>query len=184
MSCSDCWSGCSPVDWARVFGYYDRLASIYSKWRFHSPTMYGDSRKVAPLSMIDEVEFVEDSRSQVQTYCDDGQGATLTFKMHLIAPWFRSRHRSKTHVVSYLESRKRRSIGGATIQRGNRSWIESKGVEFLKIGYPVVFGLKTESKSGHSAVATQYKERSRGYRHCEKRETGWWRGRSTKLHCS
>lgn len=31
--CGDCWSGCSPVAWAQVFGYYDRLAHrFYSSY--------------------------------------------------------------------------------------------------------------------------------------------------------
>ena len=181
--CGGCLSGCSPVAWAQVFGYYDRSASSYTNW-FFSPNIYGDRSTKAPLRLTDAVKpFVEDIRSQVQTFCDEGAGATYPTKMHLIAPWFRSRQGSQAHVVSYLESRKRRSIGGATVQRGSRSWIESKGVEFLKTGYPVVFSFTMEDKSGHSVVATQYKERSRSYRHCENRKTGLWWGR-TKQDCS
>lgn len=54
--------------------------------------------------MTSEVEtLVEDIRSQVQTYCEDGAGATPKSKMHLVAPQFRARQEYKARVVSYLE---------------------------------------------------------------------------------
>ena len=182
--CGGCYSGCGPVAWAQVFGYYDRLASSYSNSIF-SPTIYGNSNTDAPLTLTNAVKsFVEDIRLQVQTICENGQGSTLTSKMHLIAPWFRSRQGSKSRVDGYLQSRIGRSIGGASVRRGSRPWIESKGVEWLNCGYPVVFSFTTERKSGHAAVATQYKKTSRRYRHCESRKTGWWWRRRTKTVCS
>ncbi len=183
ICCGGCYSGCSPVAWAQVFGYYDRRA----RWSpdFYSPNIYGDNSKVAPLTMEDEVKpFVEDIRSQVQTFCKGDQGSTYTSKMRLIAPWFRARQGSNTWVASFLEKRKKRSSGPSSVQRGSRSWIESKGASYIKNGYPVVFGFNTESKSGHSAVATKYKETTRRYRHCENKQTGWWWGRRTKTDCS
>ena len=39
--CGGCWSGCSPVAWAQVFGYYDRRASTSGS--IFSPCIYGDS---------------------------------------------------------------------------------------------------------------------------------------------
>lgn len=182
--CGNCRSGCSPVAWAQVFGYYDRRAA--SPNSIFSSRIYGDSHTKAPLSLTDDVKhFVESIRPWIQTYCgDDGQGWTKTSKMHLIAPWFRQRQGSKARVVSYLESRKGRSAGGKIAGRGSRSWIVSKGVSFLDIGYPVVFSFLTESKAGHSAVATKYQKTSRSYRHCEKKTTGWWFRKKTKTVCS
>lgn len=173
ICCGGCYSGCGPVAWTQVFGYYDRRAA--SPNSIFSSTIYGDSRTKAPLSLTNDVRsFVESIRSWVRTYCDDDQGATKTSKMHLIAPWFRARQGSKARVVSYLQSRKRRSTGGAIAGRGSRSWIESKGVRWLDSGYPVIFGFLTERKAGQFAVATKYQKTSRSYRHCEKKTTGWW----------
>ena len=184
ICCGGCYSGCSPVAWAQVFGYYDRRAA--SPNSIFSSRIYGDSHTKAPLTLTDNVKlFVESIRSSVRTFCtDDGSGATETSKMHLIAPWFRQRQGSKARVVGYLESRKRRSAGGSIAGRGSRSWIESKGVWWLDIGYPVVFGFLTESKAGHSAVATKYQKTSRTYRHCEQKTTGWWFGKKTETVCS
>ena len=183
--CCGCVSGCSPVAWAQVFGFYDRIASRYSGSIF-SPTIYGNSSTVAPLYLTSEVErFVEDIRSQVKTYCGNGAGWTKNSNMHLIAPWFRARQGSKSRVVSYLQSRKRRGIGGgASVQRGGSSWIESKAVGHLKLGYPVILNIFLAENSGHSVVATKYKERSRSYRVCHSRRTGWWWWKRTKQNCS
>ena len=103
--------------------------------------------------------------------------------MHLIAPWFRARQGYRARVVSYLERRKKRSVDGARVEKGSRSWIQSKGVEWLKKDYPVVFGFPVEG-GGHSAVATKYREKVRSYRHCTSRQTGWWWGKKTKSVCS
>ncbi len=95
MCCGGCYSGCSPVDWAQVFGYFDRRAT----WQPHifSPTIYGDRSTVAPLKMKDKVKpLVEDIKSQVQTRCKGDQGSTYTSKMRLIAPLFRARQGSNT----------------------------------------------------------------------------------------
>lgn len=183
ICCGGCHSGCAPVAWAQVFGYYDRRAA--SRNSIFSSTIYGDSQTKAPLSLTSGVKrFVESIRSYVQTVCEDGSGSTKISKMHFIAPWFRQRQGSKARVVSYLEGRKRRSAGGTIDGRGSRSWIESKGVWWLDIGYPVVFGFLTESKAGHAAVATKYQKTSRTYRHCEEKTTGWWWRKKTKTVCS
>lgn len=154
--CGGCYSGCSPVAWAQVFGYYDRRAR-YS-WSIFSPRLYGDSSKVAPKQMTDEVKpFVEDIRKQVKTFCSDGDGFTYHSNMKLIAPWFRVRQGPKARVASYLPRR-----GYST------SKMRSKGKWWLDIGYPVVFDIITASKDGHSVVATKYRIKSRRYRHCKK----------------
>lgn len=154
ICCGNCYSGCSPVAWAQVFGYYDRRAR--SPLSIFSPRLYGDSSKVAPKKMTDEVKpFVEDIRKQVKTICRNGAGSTYTYKMKLIARWFRARQGRKARVASYL--------------RGwwySTSKIRSKGKWWLDIGYPVVFGIKVDKKNGHSVVATKYRKRSRRYRHC------------------
>ena len=181
--CGDCWSGCSPVAWAQVFGYYDRLAHRF--YSSYSSSLFKDRYIMAPLKMTYAVRrFVEDIRLQVETYCTStGEGSTYTKKMHLIAPWFRARQGYRARVVSYLERRKKRSVDGARVEKGSRSWIQSKGVEWLKKDYPVVFGFPVEG-GGHSAVATKYREKVRNYRHCTSRQTGWWWGKKTKSVCS
>ena len=182
--CCGCISGCSPVAWAQVFGYFDRRARYIP--HFYSPNIYGDKSIVAPKSLTDDVKrFVEDIRDEVQTYCDDGEGATKRSKMHYIATWFRERQGSRSRVASHLESRKRRAArrNGAYVQQGGSSWIASKAVYYLGYGYPVVLSITPEGGGGHAVVATQYKQWSRTERQCDTRKTGWWLGRKTKEHC-
>ena len=175
--CGNCWSGCSPVAWAQVFGYYDRRAS--RSYSIFSPRIYGDSNKIAPKTMTDEVKpFVEDIRRQVKTRCKSGQGATYTSKMHRIEPWFRARQGAKARVVSYLRRTWFLDISfSSRVRKGSTSMIRSKGKWWLDKGYPIVFGFKTAKKSGHSVVATKYRVKSRRYRHCKKK--GWLFGRRT-----
>ncbi len=147
-----CWSGCSPVAWAQVFGYYDIRGSRYSHSIF-SPTIYGHRWVVAPMKMTSGVErFVEDIRTQVQTFCEDGQGTTYASNMTLIEPWFQARQGLKARVESYLS--------------GGKSWFEAQIASWLEDQYPVVVSFKLRPKAGHSTVATKYKKTARRYRHC------------------
>ena len=190
--CGGCMSGCAPVAWAQVFGYYDRLGS--SRSSPFSGSIYGDSYTMAPKTFNPDKKdqttmkvkaFVEDIRLQVETYCTSKkEGSTYTNKMHLIAPWFRARQGYKARVVSYLEGSKKRSSGSARVEYGSRFWIQFKGAEWLKSRkYPVVFSFDTEN-GGHSAVATRYRETVRWYRHCWTTQTGWLFARRTKRVCS
>ena len=161
--CGDCWSGCSPVAWAQVFGYYDRRASSSSS--IFSPKIYGTRYEIAPKTLTNKVKyFVEDIRRQVKTFCRNGQGSTYARKMRRIKPWFKDRQGKKARVRSYLWPRKAK-------------WLRSKGKWWLDIGYPVVFGIRSSKKSGHSVVATKYRTKTRYYRHCKKK---WWR----KIRCT
>ena len=181
--CCGCISGCSPVAWAQVFGYFDRRARYIPD--FFSPTLYGDKYIVAPLSLTDDVKrFVEDIREQVETFCDNGGGATKDSKMHYISTWFRARQGSRSRVASYVKSRKKRSArrNGGSLERRGSSWIESKAVYYLNYGYPVILSITLEGGGGHSVVATKYKQRSRSERECNTRTTGFWWGK-TKLDC-
>ena len=181
--CCGCKSGCGPVAWAQVFGYFDRRASYIPD--FFSPTIYGDKSIVAPLHLTDDVErFVEDIRTELQTFCSNGEGSTYRSKMHLVASWFRARQGSRSRVASYLESRKRRSSSGAYLDRGGSYWITSRVVYYLNYHYPVVLSITAENGGGHSVVATRYKKRSRRKRECHTRRTGWWLSRKTKVDCS
>ena len=151
--CSGCKSGCSPVAWAQVFGYFDRRARFNPD--FFSPTLYGDKYTVAPLYLTYGVKrFVEDIREEVETFCDNGEGATARSKMHYISTWFRARQGSRSRVASYVESRKKRTArqNGAYFQRGGSSWIESKAVYYLNYGYPVILSITPEGGGGHAST--------------------------------
>ena len=164
--CGGCASGCSPVAWAQVFGYYDRRASSSSS--IFSPKIYGTRYEIAPKTLTNKVKhFVEDIRRQVKTFCENGQGATYSKNMRLIQPWFKARQGKKARVRSYLRPRKAK-------------WLRSKGKWWLDIGYPVVFGFRSSKKSGHSVVATKYRTKSRNYRHCET----WSRCSVKKTRCT
>ena len=182
--CCGCKSGCSPVAWAQVFGYFDRRARYIPD--FFSPTLYGDKYIVAPLNLTDDVKrFVEDIREEVETFCKNGDGATKHSKMHYISTWFRARQGSRSQVASYVESRKegRAPQNGAYLERGNSSWIESKAVYYLKFNYPVILEITLEGGGGHSVVATKYKQTSRSERECDTTKTGFWWGERTKEVC-
>ena len=167
-----------------MFGYFDRRAQYIPD--FFSPTLYGNKYIVAPLNLTDDVKrYVEDIRKEVETYCKNGQGETKHAKMHYISTWFRARQGSRSWVASYVESRKvgRAPQNGASLERGNSSWIASKAVYYLKLGYPVILEITLEGGGGHSVVTTKYKQRSRRERECYTTTTGFLWGERTKEEC-
>lgn len=151
-----CNSGCTPVAWAQVFGYFDRLGSPFSS------NIYGDRNKRAPRYWTEEVKpFVMDIRRQLETKCDDNQGSTDRKNMWKMKSWFQNRQGSRARLITYYESRKRRGSGGVPSYRVSSSSLVSKTVDWINKDYPVVLSI-----SGHSVVATGYKETSHRYRHC------------------
>ena len=179
--CCGCVSGCSPVAWAQIFRYYDSLGSDRYKNPILSGNIYRDKTTELPKKMTYRVEqFVESIRRTLGTFCENGEGVTYGNIHHRIQSWFQARQGSKARASSYLESRKRRGF----VERGDRSWIQRKAAQiYMKIGYPVVMSFYVESKSGHSAVATKYKEWYRDVRWCRTRTTGWWTSRRTRRKC-
>ena len=157
---NECWSGCSPVAWAQVFGYYDRLGTLSNS--AFSSAIYGDSTTLAPRSMKDDVgqvrDFVRNIRKQLKTYCGkDGAGYTSQKNFKRIESWFKKRQGPKAQVDSYFMSSK--SLVSETVD-----WIKEPD-------YPVVLTIRLEviyNKSLHSVVATGYKETSHRYRHCRR----------------
>lgn len=165
-----CDSGCTPVSWAQVFGYFDRLGSPFSS------NLYGDRNKRAPRYWTEEVKpFVMKIRRQLETRCKDNAGSTDIKNMWKMKSWFQNRQGSRARLITYYESRKRRGSGGVPSYRGSSFWLESKTVEWINKDYPVVVSLTLVEKKksgekkevGHSVVATGYKETSHRYRHCE-----------------
>lgn len=165
-----CNSGCTPVAWAQVFGYFDRLGSPFSS------NLYGDRNKRAPRYWTEEVKpFVMDIRRQLETRCKDNAGSTDRKNMWKMKSWFQNRQGSRARLITYYESRKRRGSGGVPSYRGSSFWLVSKTVEWINKDYPVVVSLTLVDKKksgekkevGHSVVATGYKETSHRYRHCE-----------------
>lgn len=162
--CGDCWSGCGPVAWAQVFGYYDRHASTFSS-KF-SPKIYGHSYETAPITLTNKVKyFVKDIRRQVKTICKNGQGWTDVRNMRLLEPWFRARQGEKARVASYKGLKKPK-------------WLRATGKLWLDDGYPVVFGFYLSGKAGHFAVATKYRTNSIKYHHCKTSGRGF--GKKTR----
>lgn len=165
-----CFSGCVPVSWAQVFGYYDRLGSPFSS------NIYGDKNKRAPRLWTGDEDiktFVMDFRRQLGTTCSkDNGGATDVRDMWKLKSWFQNRQGSRAQLITYLKSRKRRGSGGVPSYRGSSSRLVSETVYWINNDYPVVLAIKVlvdkekKKKGDHSVVATGYKETSHRYRHC------------------
>ena len=164
-TCCGCLSGCTPVAWAQIFRYYDSLGSHRYINSIFSGNIYGDKTTELPKSMTYRVrQFVESIRSTLGTYCQNGVGFTRSDRNRDIQSWFKARQGSKAVAASYLESRRKRR---GFVEQGNRSWIQRKAAQtYLKVGYPVVMDFTMESKTGHSVVATKYKEWYRDVRRC------------------
>ncbi|XP_068683974.1 uncharacterized protein [Montipora foliosa] len=87
-SCCGCMSGCGPVAWAQIFAYYDRLAHASPSYGY-SKDLYrciggitGFSSCKAPPRLNTTVKsYVEHIRSQVDTFCLFGGGATTHWNM-------------------------------------------------------------------------------------------------------
>ena len=164
--CGGCSSGCTPVSWAQVFAYYDRVAHTYgfrySTRNWSGPDgKEGDPSYIAPSELNDHVKkFVEALRVPLRTRCVDGSGSTKTLNTVKVDQWFRERQGS-----------------GRVIALSN---IKQQVGYYIKKRYPVLnsFLYRKKASSGHSAVVTKIKERSRQYKTC--RQVGWWWGRKTK----
>ena len=167
----NCISGCTPVAWAQVFAYYDRVAHRYgyrystNHWRGENGD-YGDPSKEAPGYMTDGVKkYIEALRVPLETECNPG--STTLSNTDNVDGWFRYRQGSG-RVISLSTSGIRERIS-----------------YYIKRNYPVVnsFWYKgsdgsNKKKSGHDVVVTKIKEKSHRYKSC--RKVGWWFGRRTK----
>lgn len=161
--CGGCYSGCTPVAWAQIFAYFDRLAhnwysNFYSQYIWQGVNgVTGNPRYVAPRYLNSHVEkYVEELRSPLRTFCDSGSGATYSRNSINLRNWFRLRQTKGTV---------------------KRIYSKSQVVRFVKIGYPVMTNIwwvsgGSKKKSGHSVVVTKIKERSQSFKHC--RRVGFW----------
>ena len=168
--CCGCYSGCTPVAWVQVqFAYYERVAHEHSyryttsHWRGSNGDK-GSPSVIAPGTMNGRVEkYVEALRVPLRTYCSSTGGATKVSNHDKVEGWFRQRQGT-----------------GKVIRLASIYQVS----QYVKKGYPVLnsflYGGKSNKKtrSGHSAVVTKIKERSRQYKVC--RKAGWWWGRRTK----
>ncbi|CAB4020680.1 Hypothetical predicted protein [Paramuricea clavata] len=166
-----CYSGCTPVGWAQIFAYYDRVAHRYgyrystSHWRGKSGVS-GYSSYEAPGSLNSEVErYVEALGVPLRTNC----GSTTMRNTDNVDAWFRARQ------------------GSGKVIWISRSNIIKQQVSLYVIRnkYPVLNSIywygssgDQKTKSGHDVVVTKVKQRSRQYKSC--RKVGWWWGRRTK----
>ena len=156
-----CLSGCVPVAWAEIMGYFDRRASPFSPVynpRF-STSIYaenGDNSVRAPTVMTQAVEsFVEDIRTQVKTYCTpNNDGRTDTNDIRKILPWFQNRQ-AQANVFYYLEENTPEQLGNRA-----RYWLD--------FGWPVMIGFNLNGpNSGHVVVATKYRTQARNIQTCQ-----------------
>jgi hypothetical protein len=169
--CGGCWSGCTPVAWAQIFAYYDRVAHKYGSYRYSTSLwsgLYGDSGSssyVAPKNFYSSEagKYVEALRVPLGTFCNGESGSTYSKNNRNMGTWFRQRQGS-----------------GKVVCLSNN--INQQVSSYIKKSYPVlnnfVYRRSDGNKSGHSVVVTKIKERSRQYKSC--RKVGWWWGRKTK----
>ena len=161
ICCSGCYSGCVPVAWAQVFGYFDRLASplspVYDS-RF-SASIYGengDNNVRAPMVLTTTVQtLVEEIRQQVQTFCcsDGVSGCTYSSSSQFILSWFQQRQGPLANLVSNWE--------------GSANELRNLAKRGLNAGYPVVMEfLLGGPGTGHAVVATKYRTRSKKVQEC------------------
>lgn len=174
--CCGCLSGCGPVAWAQIFAYYDRLAhfwssSGYSKdlYRCKSGILTGSWACIAPRKMNTDVEsYVQHIRSQVDTFCILGGGATTHWDMKdsKLKSFYRSRQSGGTiHGYTSWWS----SLPGIY-----RKWIRNRAIAAVKQGYPAIVGFWS-GIAQHYAVATKYRYRYRKYRRCFLGICGRWK---------
>ena len=157
--CGGCWSGCTPVAWAQIFAYYDRVAHTYG-FRYSVNHWKGI---IAPGYLNYQVKkYVEALRTPLGTFCDNGGGATYQPRSTKLSSWFNQRQ------------------GSGSIMKITTKY---SVVSYVKRGFPVMTNIwwrggGGKKKSGHSVVVTKIKERSRQFKVC--RKVGWFFWRSTK----
>lgn len=163
--CCGCYTGCGPVAWASVLGFYDRLAhhapsSGYSK-RFWSCRDGRANNCMAPARMNANVRrYVEGIRKTLRTFCLFGGGATTPKGMKRIINWYRARGIGG-RVYSHRHSL---SWSGWT-----KKWIRDRAARHIIAGYPAIVGVwvkGSKKKAMHYPIATRYAQRSRRYRSC------------------
>jgi hypothetical protein len=167
--CCGCWSGCTPVAWAQIFAYYDRVAHQQgyrystSLWRGRYGYV-GRPSGEAPGNLNSEAkEFVEALRIHLRTQCISGTGLTDDKSSGNMDSWFGVRQ-----------------VSGKVINLSNN--INQQVSEYIKNSYPVLNNIwyreSDGKKSGRSVVVTKIKERSSKYKTCKK--VGWLFWRKTK----
>lgn len=173
--CGNCWSGCTPVAMAQIFGYFDRIGSRITPRL--SKRLYRDENTDAPLSMTDSVKpFVEDIRSRLGTFCSGGSGSTYGSATVQLEPWFKAHQGSKARVKSYLKKRTKRSLRSTSSRKlGGKDgdgvgYFNQVGLKYLKSGWPVMFSIYTKNNVGHDVVGTKYRQKIKRQR----RWFLWW----------
>ncbi|XP_006817432.2 uncharacterized protein LOC102809088 [Saccoglossus kowalevskii] len=170
-SVDGCMSGCGPVSWTMVFGYYDRLAHSSTPhghstalWRCGEDGTTGNDDCVAPATLNDTTkEYVEVVREQVDTFCLLGQGATPQWDMDGIAKFYQSRQGGSSHITTWNTGGPHGFLGWYSDQVANGIVNAIKDAQL-----PVVVGYRVGGKLDrqHYAVATKLRRRSRRFRHC------------------
>ena len=181
--CCGCVSGCTPVAWAQIFAYYDRLAHSsmdygHNKGLFRcGGSRWGSSYCKAPKRLDRSVRtFVEDIRKELKTKCSDGQGSTRWRNIGRVLRWYKERQGKSARVENFPSriGKRSSSTDGTITVWGKASGIRDKAIVSLKgyPAYPAQVSIKVAFSGGkkgwHSAVVTKYRERYRRYRgrHC------------------
>ncbi|XP_006823337.1 uncharacterized protein LOC102809957 [Saccoglossus kowalevskii] len=167
-----CYSGCGPVAWAMVFGYFDRMAHMYGVngelrelWRSGPDGTTGSQWEMAPYWMNNKVHlYIKKLRNILHTFCLFGQGATWQWRMDDIEGFFTARGGSH---VNLWKTDGLVGIYSSSIRNKARNRIRDDDI-------PAVIGRRVSGFfSQHYPVATRYRWRKRQYRICVK--FLWWK---------
>lgn len=168
--CGGCQSGCSPVAWAQIFAYYDRVAHTYgyrystSHWRGKYGNSGYASYKAPGYLNWQAKKYVESLRVPLGTYCRGEIGSTPVKNYVNVDEWFRQRQGSGRVISLSLSN------------------IKQQVSNYVKQNYPVLNSIwyysSDGSKAGHGVVVTKVKERKRQYKRC--RTVGLWMNIRTK----
>ncbi|XP_078000546.1 uncharacterized protein LOC144453138 [Glandiceps talaboti] len=171
-----CTSGCGPVAWAMVFGYYDRLAHSdtphgHSKalWRCDDGGLSGSEECVAPATFNNQVrQYVEEIRGELDTFCLLDQGATPQWNMDHVEGFYCDRQGDSAYI-STINTGGLHGFLGAYSDQVAKTVINSLSPNGSQL--PVIIGYRIGGNIvQHYAVATKLRRRSRRYRHC----VLWW----------
>ena len=143
MCCGGCKSGCTPVAWAQIFAYYDRVAHTNgyrystSLWSGMYGTSGSSSYKAPGYFNGQAKKYIEALRAPLGTFCKGNTGWTYDKNNANMGTWFRQRQGS----------------GRVLTLSGN---INQQVSHYIKRGYPVLNNIWYRGSSKKNPVTQSW----------------------------